>query len=93
MKKPEDVTARIGGESWDIFFVRKNHPRMPPGTFGVCYWNDRRIYVRYDLSPRTVRDTTIHEVLHATCRMLFAAEEWVEQTATEINNVLTDAGL
>lgn len=93
MKKPNDVETQIGGLTWSIRFVRKGHPRLPTNCYGICYWNDQQIFVRYDLSPKTVRDTTIHEILHATCRMLFVAEEWVDHTATEINNALTKTGL
>jgi hypothetical protein len=92
MNRPPDFTATLGGVPWQIRFVRRGHEKVPE-CWGMCYWDAREIYVRYDLSRETVRDTLIHEMLHATCRLLFVAEEWVTHTATEINTGLERAGL
>jgi Zn-dependent peptidase ImmA (M78 family) len=91
MKRPKDFETVLGGKVWKVFFVRKGHPKVPQ-ALGYCYWNDQEIYVRYDLSEKTVRMVLIHELLHGTCRLLFVAEEWVDQTATELNNALSQMG-
>jgi hypothetical protein len=92
MKRPPDFQTKLGGRTWTIRYVRRNHPKVRD-CWGHCFWEEREIYVRYDLSPQRVRDTTIHEMLHATCHLLFVAEEWVTQTATEIADGLEKAGL
>jgi hypothetical protein len=92
MKRPRDFQTMLGGVLWSIHFVRKGHPKVPQ-CWGMCYWDDREIYIRYDMSEQTVKDTLIHELLHGTCRLLFVAEEWVEQSATEITKALDKAGL
>lgn len=92
MKKPDDFQVEIAGQTWSFIFVKKGHPKVPQ-AYGMCYWNDREIYIRYDLTKDTVRMLVIHEALHATCRLLFVAEEWVDHTATELNNAIKKAGL
>jgi hypothetical protein len=92
MRKPPDFKTKIGGRTWQIRFVRKDHPKVVK-CWGKCYWEPREIYVRHDLARSTVREVLIHEMIHATCRLMFVAEEWVDHSATEINNGLNKAGL
>jgi len=92
MKRPPDFTLQIGGKTWQVRFVRRGHPKVFK-CWGQCFWNEREIYVRYDLAKATVRDTLIHEILHANCHLLFVAEEWVSHTANEINAGIERAGL
>lgn len=89
--KPDDFDCLLGGVKWRIRFVRRGHPKVPE-CWGMCYWDDREICVRYDLSPETVKMVLVHELLHGTCRLLFVAEEWVDHTATELAEGLTKAG-
>ena len=90
--RPPDFQAQIGGATWSIAFVKKTDPRLR-GNLGICYWAECEIYVRYDMARSTMRMVLIHETLHATCRMLFSAEEFVDATATEIAELLRRAGL
>jgi hypothetical protein len=90
--RPNDFVCELGGDEWKVFFVRRGHPKVPE-AWGMCYWAEREIYVRYDLSPETVRMVLIHELLHGTCRLLFVAEEWVDHTATELSNAIRKANL
>lgn len=92
MKKPPDFATKIGGKTWQIRFVKRGHPKVPK-CWGMCYWEPREIYVRYDLSRSRVREVLIHELIHATCRLMFVAEEWVEHSASEINAGIDKAGL
>lgn len=90
--RPLDFKTQIGGAKWQVRFVRKTDPRLR-GNLGICYWAECEIYVRYDMARSTMRMVLIHETLHATCRMLFSAEEFVDATATEISEALRRAGL
>ena len=92
MRKPPDFKTKIAGKTWSVFFVRRNHPKVFK-CWGQCFWEEREIFVRYDLSRARVRDTLIHELLHANCHLLFVAEEWVTHTASEINAGIEKAGL
>jgi hypothetical protein len=90
--RPPNFRASIGGQEWNIRFVRKTHSALQ-GNLGICYWDTREIYVRYDMAKSTIRMVLIHELLHATCPMLYCAEEWVDQTASEIAASLQRSGL
>lgn len=91
MKKPQDFSTKLGGRTWKIFFVRKHHKRLR-GGYGICYREDREIYVRYDVSQKNFLDTLLHECQHALTDMHFSAEEWVTQTSTELAVALIAAG-
>lgn len=93
MKKPADFKTEIAGQEWSFFFVRKGHPQLLPDAYGTCHWETKEIYIRYDLSEKNVRMIVIHEALHATCFLLFAAEEWVTDISIEINEAIAKAGL
>lgn len=92
MKKPSDFKTKIAGQDWSFIFVRKGHPKIPE-AYGMCYWEEREIYIRYDLQESSVRMLVIHETLHATCHLLFVAEEWVDHTSFDINDALHKSGL
>jgi hypothetical protein len=92
MKKPPDFKTKIGGKTWSVFFVRRNHPKVK-GCWGQCFGEDREIYVRYDLAKSTVRDCLIHEMFHASNDLLYESEWWVTRTASEINAGIDKAGL
>ena len=91
MKRPKDFQTVLGGELWAIHFARKSHPKLT-GAWGICYWDSREIYVRYDLSERNFLDTLIHEFQHALSQMHFSAEGFVNQTSSEIAIGLRQAG-
>jgi hypothetical protein len=49
--------------------------------------------VRYDQSPKDIVDTLIHECQHALSEIHFAAEAWIDQTSTELADVLDRLGV
>lgn len=59
----------------------------------MCYWTEKEIYVRYDLSEKNYIDVLAHELLHANCHLTFVAEEWVTYTATEMATAMLQAGI
>jgi len=91
MKRPPDFVCTLGGAEWQVRFVRRGHPKVPK-CWGICYWDHKEIYVRYDLSEQRVREVLLHEMLHGTCRLLFVAEEWVDYTAQELAVGMRRAG-
>ena len=88
-KRPQDFDATIGGQEWRIVFVTK---RKLPKALGMCHWEKRLIEVRYDQDPQDFLDTLIHEMLHATDLILYAAEPFVDRTGTEMASALIRAG-
>lgn len=64
-----------------VRFVRRGHPKVPK-AFGYCYWDERTIYVRYDVSRKTLVDTFLHELIHASNEILFEAEQFTTDIAT-----------
>lgn len=96
MAKPNNFTAAINGQEWRINFVRRGHKRLgeTPGVrvYGRCFWHDQQIYVRYDVSEKTMLDTLAHEVMHASSWTLCKDERAVTKAATAVAEVLTLAG-
>ncbi len=64
-----------------------------PKDLGACYWDKRLILVRYDQPPKDIVDTLIHECQHALSEIHFAAEAWIDQTSTELADVLDRLGV
>lgn len=92
MKKPDDFRCKLGGKTWAIYFVRRNHPKVGK-NHGMCYRDSRELYVRYDLSERRFVEVLIHECQHALTDMHFSAEEFVTDTSYEIAVALMAAGI
>ena len=88
----KDCEVVLGGEKWQIKFVRRRN--LPKGwqDYGHCDWTNRTIYVRKDRCKRAVIDTLIHEMRHAQNPILFEAEEFITWTSTEIANGLIATG-
>lgn len=89
----KDCEVVLGGELWNIKFVRRH--QLPKGwqDYGYCDWDKRTIYVRKDRCKRAVVDTLIHEMRHAQHPVLFEAEDFVNRTSTEITNGLLATGI
>lgn len=81
MQRPADRRITLSTGEWDIKFVRRGHPKVPR-AFGYCYWDEKAIYIRYDVSPKTLIDTVLHELFHASNEILFEAEQFVTEFAT-----------
>jgi hypothetical protein len=86
-----DTVVKLGGESWEIRFVRRRD--LPKDRVGECDWNSRVIRVRKDLCRKTVLDTLIHEMRHAQHPVMFEAEEFITNTSTELAIGLIATGL
>jgi hypothetical protein len=89
-RKPPAIDCTLGGREWRIEFVTRS--RLPR-DLGACYWDKRLILVRYDQSPKDIVDTLIHECQHALSEIHFAAEAWIDQTSTELADVLDRLGV
>jgi len=89
-RKPLPIDCTLGGREWRIEFVTK---KQLPKHCGACYWDKRLILVRYDQSPKDIVDTLIHECQHALSEIHFAAEAWIDQTSTELADVLDRLGV
>ena len=89
-RKPPAIDCTLGGREWRIEFVTRS--RLPK-DLGACYWDKRLILVRYDQPPKDIVDTLIHECQHALSEIHFAAEAWIDQTSTELADVLDRLGV
>ncbi len=89
-RKPLPIDCTLGGREWRIEFVTRS--RLPK-DLGACYWDKRLILVRYDQPPKEIVDTLIHECQHALSEIHFAAETWIDQTSTELADVLDRLGV
>jgi hypothetical protein len=89
-RKPPAIDCTLGGREWRIEFVTRS--RLPR-DLGACYWDKRLILVRYDQPPKEIIDTLIHECQHALSEIHFAAEAWIDQTSTELADVLDRLGV
>ena len=89
-RKPPSIDCTLGGREWRIEFVTRS--RLPR-DLGACYWDRRLILVRYDQPPKEIIDTLIHECQHALSEIHFAAEAWIDQTSTELADVLDRLGV
>jgi hypothetical protein len=87
--RPADRQIVLSTGRWNIFFVRRGHPKVS-GLYGCCYWDRKQIYIRYDLSRKTVADTLMHEILHASNEMLYEAESFVTEIATIGTRTIVD---
>lgn len=80
----QDATITLGREQWQVRFVRRNHPQLGKRCWGKCYWDERTIYVRKDLSRKNIIDTLLHEMRHAQHPVTFEAAEFIDWTSTEL---------
>ena len=90
MARPRDFDCTLGGREWRIRFVTR---RKLPKLLGTCDWDRREILVRYDQPDADFIDTLLHEMQHALSEMHYAAEDWIEQTSTELATGLLRAGV
>lgn len=93
MKRPSDFECVLGGVVWSIYFVRRGHAKLQGKNFGICFWHEKKIFVRYDVCEKTFVDTLLHEMQHALSMMHYEAETWITQTSTEIAAGLIAAGV
>lgn len=59
---------KINGLIWEIQFVRRADERLSSDgseCLGVTYFNDLKIFVDQSLSMELLRQTIIHELIHA----------------------------
>lgn len=78
----------VRGKKWDLRFTR-----VPNDADGFCdppTATNKRIRISHSLKDEALLNTTIHELLHAA--MWDHAEEAVNETATDIANVLWRLG-
>jgi Zn-dependent peptidase ImmA (M78 family) len=72
----------LGGETWTVRWVTRK--QMPKNDWGHCFWDEKLILVRKDLSLQNRLDTLIHELRHAQHKVMFEAEEFIDSTSTEL---------
>lgn len=87
----QNCVVILGGEEWEVRFVRRKD--LPKGWLGSCDRSTKIIRVRKDLCYRTILDTLIHEMRHAQHPVLFEAEEFITGTSTELAIGLIATGL
>lgn len=94
---PQWKAVDLGGVEWQFAFVSAEDVSIVTGdteTLGVCedhrYSESPKIMVTDSLKGRKRLNTTLHELLHAAD--IFKTEQWVEQTANEIERILTEDG-
>ena len=87
------TALRIGGRTWDI---QHHHPDRMGDCMGLCRYAEGVIEIRMGQADFELRDTMLHEVLHAVLyhqgRSGNASEEetFVRATATGLIGVLQD---
>lgn len=81
MHRPRDRTIELSTGKWEIKFIRRGHPKAK-GAYGLCDWNTKTIWIRYDVSRLRVIDTLLHEIIHASNEILYEAESLVSDLAT-----------
>lgn len=89
--RPDDFKTTLGGEAWDVRFVRRCD--IPKDRLGDCNWDRKRIRVRFDLDEQMFMDVFVHECRHAMSLQDYHSEEWVELTSSELAEALKKAGI
>ncbi len=96
MPKPEAFDCVLAGQTWHVEFRNYRQMQRDPltrGNWGICDWDSKRIFVRYDLSERNFVDTLLHELRHSLSHQDYCAEDWIAQTSTEIAKAMEIAGV
>lgn len=79
----KQILAKLLGDDWTIRFSRLR------GN-GHCYKRRKLLLVHKYLKPKKELDILLHEMLHATD--WYKDEEWVQEVATDIAEVLWRLG-
>lgn len=78
-----DAVVPLGGRDWNIRFVRRKD--LPsPRYMGLCNRESLELLIYKRLPQFDLLDTLIHECRHAQNRVLFEAEEFIDETSTEL---------
>lgn len=91
MRRPKAL--RIGGREWRI---RSVSPDKMGDACGLCHYDKGRIDVATGMTPFDLRDTLLHEALHALLarhgfeRTAGMEEAFVTPLATELIGLLQD---
>jgi hypothetical protein len=83
------MKATIGGKRWEIVFTNCISSKLD----GDCYHPNgkpRKIRIRKGLSEERELEILIHEFLHAA--LWIVDETIIEQTALELQRILTERG-
>ena len=78
--RPADRQIKLSTGTWWVRFVRRKD--LGKKLYGLCDWNTKTIFVRFDLARLTVIDTLLHEIAHASNEILYEAESFVTDLAT-----------
>lgn len=78
----DGIPVTLGGKQWVIHLVTRKE--MPRRTWGDCCNKTNTIRVRKDLSQVNFLDTLLHEMRHALHEVNYHAEEWINETSTEL---------
>lgn len=85
-----DFEAELGNETWQVKFVTK---KANKGNWGMCNRDTKTITIYNKLEGVELVDTLIHEMRHAQHPIPYEAEEFINQTSTELAEGLDLAGL
>jgi len=100
---PLPTEVKIKGLVWSIHYVDRNDPKLldvadkDEELMGCCIEQERAIYVDRTLAPESLRDTLVHELVHAAYRTYSGlpetdrGEEAVVKFTTETMWVIADA--
>lgn len=62
------MIVKINELEWTVFFVSREHGKLElddTQCMGVTYFSDLQIYIDKSLSEKLIRQTVIHELIHA----------------------------
>lgn len=83
----------VDGKKWEVWLDARPLKQMKEELakegrvlYGYCDWEKRRIYVDPTQPDHELRDTIVHELIHATNRRM--SEKRVSLTARVISTVL-----
>ena len=85
IEKHESDNVELGHLPWTILYTKHQNGRL-----GQTFYDKRVIEISNRAKNRCELDTLIHEMLHACCPWF--EEFYVEETATDIANVLWKMG-
>lgn len=84
-----DFKTELGNETWTIRFRTKKECK---GNWGLCDRSTKTITIYNRLEGVDLLDTLIHEMRHAQHPIPYEAEEFINQTSTELAEGLDLAG-
>lgn len=85
----QDFKTELGNETWSIRFTTK---KECGGHWGTCDRATKTIRIYQKLDGINLLDTLIHEMRHAQHPIPYEAEEFINQTSTELAEALDLAG-